>query len=201
MTAPISHRIRRSATRLLGRQWDVPSLGRVTIVGPTTENLALIDQMWPDARHPSHVHGGWRWAAISKACEDRYIIVSDGSEPREPIAIWGSKSASKITLEERSYYRLDFIEVNPTLRGKHPIAATFALATVAMRARERGATGVVLAAFNVDGVGRAYEARGAVRGHPKGWSCPSDLVPYTFEEPALERLERSIHGLEITKAK
>ena len=199
--APISQRIRRSATRLLGRQWDLPMLGRVTVVGPTTESLALIDQLWPDARHPSHVHGGWRWGAISKACEDHFVIVSDGGDPQEPIAIWGSKSASTITLEGRSYYRLDFIEVRPDLRGELPMAATFALATVAMRARERRATGIVLAAFNIAGVGRAYEARGAVRGCPKGWSCPSDLVPYTFEEPALDRLERETNELETTKAK
>jgi hypothetical protein len=70
-----------------------------------------------------------------------------------------------------------------------------------MRARERGAKGIVLAAFNVDGVGRAYELRGAAPGCPKGWSHDPNLVPYTFEEPALERLEGSIHELETTKAK
>lgn len=103
--------------------------------------------------------------------------------------------------EGLSYYRLGFIEVRPDLRGRHPIAATFALATVAMRARERGASRLILAALSIEGVGRAYEARGAVQRCPKGWSCPPDLVPYVFEEPALERLESETNALEIKKTK
>jgi hypothetical protein len=165
------------------------------------EILAEIDASWPQDRRPNDVHDCWRWTEISPTLSDLFIVYVIEGDKRQPIAIWGAKKASPLDLPEGPRYRLDYIEVAPNLRGTDTsVAATFALATVAMRAREVGASGIVLAAFPMEGLGRAYEARGAVQRTPKGWEFPANLVPYVFGPEALDRLAGFVDDLETPES-
>ena len=189
-------------SRLTGNRWDVPHLGTVTIGGLTLEVLAEIDATWPQARRPDDAHGCWRWTEIAPTLDDLFIVYVQEVVQRWPIAIWGAKRASPLDLPEGPRYRLDYLEVAPNLRGTDTsVAATFALATVAMRALEVGASGIVLAAFQVAGLRRAYEARGAVQRAPKGWEFPAGLVPYVLGPEALDRLEGFADDFESPEAK
>jgi hypothetical protein len=169
--------------------------------GVSFETLAEIDATWPKDRRPSDVHDCWRWNEIARTLSDLFIVYVVEGDKRRPIAIWGAKTASPLDLPEGSRYRLEYLEVAPNLRGTDTsVAATFALATVAARAYEVGAAGIVLAAFPVEGLGHAYEARGAVQRGPKGWEFPENLVPYVFGPEALARLKGFADDLETPEA-
>ena len=107
----------------------------------------------------------------------------------------GEQGGSPVALGDTKYYRLDYLEVAPTRRGDGQTFA-LAMALVSKRAAEHRAEGVVLTAFRIDGVVRAYEYLGAERGAPPGWNYPSQLVPLTFKQPALAKLRELIDGLE-----
>lgn len=178
----------------------MPEIGAVSVGGTSPESIAEIDTNWPPNRRPSDVHQTWLWSEIAPNLCDAFIVYGSTGLP---LAIWGSTKCAPITLPEGRFYRLDFFEVTPTLRGVgSSVAATFALAAIATRALELGASGIVLAAFPVEGLGRSYESRGAVQRSPKGWDFPSNLVPYLFDLEALKRLEGFADELlEIDEAK
>jgi hypothetical protein len=102
------------------------------------------------------------------------------------MAIWGSRLSRVLKLPEGAFYRPDYLEIDPRRRGG--TLGLFILSLVAARTLEIGAIGIVLSTFQVDGLVEFYEAAGATRGAPRGWSCPRLLVPLTFRRPALEML-------------
>lgn len=186
-------------SKLKTLRWDVPGLGIVAISGTTPALLEEIDRAWPPLRRLTDVHHAWRWADLARDLAETFVVTSSDEAP---LAIWGSKRSSALKLPSGAFYRLDNLEVSPTLRGADSaIAATFTLSVIGYRAKELGATGIVLATFSVEGIGKAYEARGATRGAPKGWDYPADLVPYVFGPDAVETLEGYAHELENQESK
>ena len=170
-------------TKLSQMRWDVPGVGAVTVRAATFNDCAAIDVAWPPSRRPADVHHVWRWADIWKSLKDCLVVV----EGARPVAIWGSTVGRPLKLTGTTCYRLDYLEIAPAHRGQ--ILGAFLTTIIASRALELGATGIVLTTFPVPGLVEFYEGMGAVRGAPRGWSYPKELVALTFELPALRRLK------------
>lgn len=176
-------------TKLTLLRWDVPSVGAVIVRAATFNDCAAIDDAWPSSRRPADVHHAWRWVDISKSLKDCFVV----AEGDRPVAIWGSTVSRPLKLAGTTYYRLDYLEIAPAHRGE--ILGAFLTAVIASRALELGAAGIVLTAFPVPGLVEFYEGVGAVRGSPRGWSHPKELVALTFELSALRRLKELADAL------
>lgn len=175
--------MRSAPTTLTRLRWDIPDVGIVIVRAATFNNCVAIDATWPPSRRPADVHHAWRWVDIWSSLKDCFVIMDSEC----PVAIWGSSVSRPLQLAGTTYYRLDYLEISPAHRGK--ILGAFSTAVIAFRASELGATGIVLTAFHVPGLVEFYEKMGAVRGAPRGWSHPKELVPLTFELSALQRLK------------
>jgi hypothetical protein len=121
---------------------------------------------------------------------ERFALV-DGTDV--PMAFWCGTKRGPITLPEGPFYRLDYMEVHPRLRGG-PLSV-FMVALWACRALELGANGIVLSAFPAEGLLAFYRRAGAVERQPRGWNQPRGLVPFVFERPLLEELKGYADGL------
>lgn len=182
---------RTKATTLTNRLWRAADLGEVR-VGTGTVNLAkTLDAEWWRHRRDSDIHLAWQWASIVSDAREAFVVTADG----KPIAIWASKLGSPIVLGPERFYRLDYLEIAPTCRGDGQTSVLL-FGLIAKRAEEHAATGIILAAFQIDKLINAYHALGAERGAPRGWHYPKELVPLTFRRSALARLRRLIDGLE-----
>lgn len=179
------------ATSLTNRVWAAADLGDVRVGTATTDVATALDTMWSVRRGSDDIGLAWRWADIVPDMREAFVVLAKGA----PIAIWASKLGSPVVLGGQKYYRLDYLEIDPARRGDGQTSAIL-LGLIAKRAAEHTATGVVLAAFCIDGLIRAYEYLGAERGAPPGWNHPVQLVPLTFKQPALSRLRELIDDLE-----
>lgn len=155
------------ATHLTGKVWVAADLGEIRLATATNAVASLIDQTRPPHRGEEDIHLAWRWADIVRDMREAYVVRAD----EELLAIWASKVGSPIAPGDTKYYRLDYLEIAPTRRGDGQTFA-LAMALVSKRAAEHRAEGVVLTAFRIDGVVRAYEYLGAERGAPPGWNYP-----------------------------
>lgn len=98
-------------------------------------------------------------------------------------------------LPEGEFYRLDYLEADPFHRRRDGVVSALLLGLVAGRALERGAAGVLLTAFPVDGLRQFYVSAGAAEGKPKGWNAPKSLLSFVFRSAALEHLKEVTDGL------
>lgn len=161
----------------------MPRLGLVHLVRATAADCARIDAEWSSLRRPEDVHQAWLWSEMIQTMRDAFVLVGDA-----PLAIWGSAKGSPIELPEGRFYRLDYLECHPSLRGQG-VAGLFALATIAKRARELDAAGIVLAAFNEPKLVEFYVGAGAEQRQPRGWTVPRNLIPCVFGAVAVDSLE------------
>lgn len=173
----------RPTSALLQKLWDVPEVGRVSVVIPATPLLVRLDAEWPALRRATDIHQPWRWQALMAGKRDTFAVLQ-GSHP---LGLWCNARAAPLTLPEGRFYRLDNIEIHPARRGS--VIGPFLLSLVATRALELGASSVVLAAFPIMGLAQAYLRAGAVQRCPRGWNCPRELIPFVFESDALLRLK------------
>lgn len=180
----------RRHSKLEGRWWNVPQVGRVTLAKPSTDLVAAVDREWSRQRPASDWHQTWRWQQILDGVQEAYALVS---ADHAALALWSSKKKKPIKLPEGTFYRLDNLEVVPASRGG--VVGTFTLALIAARATELDADRIVLAAFPIRGLCEAYERAGAIGRCPQGWNCPRNLVPFVFEPAAVELLKAFADGL------
>jgi hypothetical protein len=167
------------------QRYDVPTLGTVEVTEATNDDCEAIDGLWPKLRRPTDLHQPWRWAQIAYKAEECVAIFRDGVA----LAIWAS-FRPVITLPDGCYYRLDYLEMHPELRGTETgqVVGAFLLAAISMRSTEVGAAGIVLKAFQVPGIIKYYTAAGAEQRLPRGWNCERLLVPLVFEKEPFDRL-------------
>jgi hypothetical protein len=100
------------------------------------------------------------------------------------MALWCSAKAQPLKLREGKFYRLDYFELDPRLRGGE--AGVLAFALVAARARDVGADGIVLATWPP--LRRFYEGIGGVERELVGWRAPANLITFVFTTDALANL-------------
>ncbi len=143
------------ATSLTNKVWAAADLGEVRVGTATLEVARALDVTWSPRRGGDDIHFAWRWADIVPDMREAFVVSAKG----EAIAIWGSKLGSPIELGGQKYYRLDYLEVDPARRGDGQTSALL-FGLIAKRASEHGATGIVLAAFSIDGLIQAYEYLG-----------------------------------------
>lgn len=178
------------ATNLLNLCWRLPDGALVRVTSAMHDQLAAIDVSWPARRPPTDVQHAWRWSDIVPDMREAFIMTIDD----RPAAVWSTKVGG-VELEGRTFYRLDYLELDPDRRGDGQTAAAL-FGLIAKRVAEHRAEGVVLAAFNEPKLLQAYEYLGAEQGAPRGWNHPPGLVPLTFKQSALDRLRELIDGLE-----
>lgn len=171
--------------------WRVedPAVPLLRIAAATPALVAQADDEWSRTRLRGDIHNSWAWTEILKRTRDTFVMVdADGAAA----GAFASTHSTPILLSGKPYYRLDFLEVAPRYRGGE--VGAVALGIVGYRARELGASGIVLAAFNVPGLVTFYESLGAKRGAPRGWNVPPRVLPLHFDEDALDRLEAIAHA-------
>ncbi len=169
-------------SKLLAHRWDLDGAGRVRLVIPSAARLQEVDDAWPAGRAPTDAHRHWRWATLAAKAVERFAILDEAGRTA---AVWCS-AKRETRLEGRRYYRLDYLEVRPDLRGG--AAGAFTLALTGTRAAELGCQGLVLAAFlPLTGF---YARAGGVQRLPPGWTIEKGLVPFVFEGPAFENFQR-----------
>lgn len=179
-----------NASVLLGTRWDVPSVGVVALTQATLTLLARADRAWPPMRRPADAHLHWRWSAIAARARERFALVApDG----EPLALWCSARSRPVRLLRGLFYRLDYVEVDPTRRGT--ALGPFTFAVCATRALELGCDGLVLGSLAE--AGPFYERLGGERRREAGWREGPDLLPYVFDRETLEGLQERARDVEI----
>jgi hypothetical protein len=176
---------------LPGSRWVVPDIGEVTIITGSVDVGARIDLQWRARRSDMDALLAWNWAEIVADMREAFAVCVAG----EPVAIWASKLGSCAQLQGKPYYRLDYLELDPERRGDGR-TSTLLAGMIAKRAAEHRARGIVLAAFPSEKLVKFYESLGASRGGPKGWNCPPELVPLTFEQAALDNLRELIDAFQ-----
>lgn len=175
---------------LHGRLWEVDGVGQVAVQLPRKETLADVDRTWSALRPENHQNIHWRWEAILRGRPERLTIVDAASQI---VAIWCSKKYRPLRLPEGKFYRLDYLEVHPQLRGGD--LGLFALSMVAARAIELECDGLVLA--SLPGTKKFYEESGGEQRMPDGWEIGRGLVPFVFLRQVLEQLKEEADELII----
>ncbi len=161
---------------LSGRCWSVTGVGQCRVVLPALASLSAIDTDWKSRRKETDVHL-WEWADIAVGAKDLFAI---RTELGVTVGLWMS-GAGAISLPSGRFYRLDFLEVDPDLRGGD--LGYLAFAMVVARAEELGCAGIVLAAYQ-DNV-QVYLNFNGKMGPIRGWQVPEGLVPFEFSGDAL----------------
>ncbi|WP_441290799.1 GNAT family N-acetyltransferase [Sorangium sp. KYC3313] len=175
--------------QFLGQRWDLPDVGKVTAVEPTADLLAQADRVWPEFRRESDLHRHWVWSDLMGPMEDRFALVDSGGQV---VSLWCSLKKRPIKLIEGTFYRLEYVEIDPRHRGSSLGGFTVGLA--AARAVEAGCDGLVLAALPTDGLKRVYERLGGVQRLPYRWQIARELIPFVFPQDAITKLKDLTDG-------
>lgn len=175
----------REPTQLIGRRWVVPPIGRLTASDASLTVLDSADETWPPLRHEGDWHHSWRWRQLVAGYVEAFSLRRDGNTPA---ALWCSHKRQPMQLPSGRYYRLDYMEIDPTLRGG--VLGAFTVGVIAARALELKSDGIVLGTLPTHHA--LYTRFGASESAPKGWNPPKGLVPYTFDWDALQRLKEMV---------
>jgi hypothetical protein len=179
-----------NTSRLLAVQWDVPSVGVVAFDQATAALLAKADRQWPPMRRVADANLHWLWSTIAARAHERFALVTpDG----DLLALWCSSRSKPLSLPGGLFYRLDYIEIDPSRRGT--ALGPFTFAVCATRALELGCDGLVLGALPQ--VGSFYQRLGGVQRREFGWQEGQNLLPYAFDREALEELQDRACDVEV----
>ena len=187
MTRP---RTPRPVSRLIGRVWKLPDVGRVTAVTPTAALLAQADGSWPGLRLRTDWHHHWRWTNLMEGMEERFGLVDAAGHP---VALWCGLRRRLLRLPTGAAYRLDYFEIDP--RYRRGSLGLFAFAVAGTRALELDAQYLVFGALPP--VATFYERAGGARGAVPGWNVARGLIPFQFTRDALTRLEDLAGGFAV----
>ncbi len=146
-----------------------------------------IDSRWSPARPSDAVNRHWRWVRIAERAHARFALIADDGTPAVALAMNRSRL---LELPDGPHARLDYFEVAPSSRGG--VLGLLGLGVVAHLALEDGAVGLVLGSVDTAQAIRFYEKMGGERGAARGWSAPSELIPFGFDRAALEALRQEV---------
>lgn len=125
---------------------------------------------------------------------DRFALVTMDDDV---LALWCSRKSTPISPPGAGFYRLDYLEVEPSRRAAR--VGAFALALAAKRAKEAGASGLLLAA--IPNVASFYQELGFSRRAAPGWNTEVGLVAYELKGGGYDALaEKADAFLEETAA-
>jgi hypothetical protein len=178
---------------LIGACLDLEESGELQVVCPTSTLARAADAAWSEATRSRLVD--WSWLRLVNDYPEALCLVDASGAPR---ALFCSRRRRPLKLPGGTRYELGYIEIHPDDRGG--ALGYYALATAAVRAREVGATGLVLGAIPEPGLVRFYSALGAKQGNVKGWVHPRGLLPFFFSEAVLIELEQDFDAARKAKA-
>jgi len=170
---------RQVSTDLLRKRWRFGE-DDCRLLIPSLRFLESVDELWPSLRVPAGPEAHWKWQVLAGEVRERFALVDSANSAR---AVWCS-GKPKAQLEAQTFYRLDYLEIRPDVRGAR--WGAFALSLVAKRAAELGCSGVLLASF--EQTAAFYERLGASSRAVRGWKYPRSLKPYVFEGDAFLEL-------------
>lgn len=167
---------------LVGARWELDD-SSATVIVAECDNGRWADENWERVADASNSH--WNWYELISANSERFALIST-SKHSEVLALWCSAKEEGIVLDGIRYYRLDYFEIAPTVRGG--IVGQLTIALIATRALELRCKGMVLQALPEPSLVSWYERLGAKQYLPRGWSRIGNLVPMVFEEAVLQAL-------------
>lgn len=160
-------------------------------IGWEDPRVASVDATWPAHRQATDLHRGWRWSQILEGRPERFAVLDQDDRI---VALWCSTAYRLLKLDGASYYRLDYFEIDPQLRGTTfgPLAAGF----FASRCVEMDAAGIVFGALPSPGLVAWYKAKlGATDASPKGWIVQPGLVPLLIRRDRADILKEYLDAL------
>lgn len=164
------------------------------------ELVTRIDEEWPMGRRVSDLHD-WSWCEIHRRFRlhgEVLAVVEDAATPSacaSPLAVWASRKRRAIALPGGSFWRLDYIEVNPSERGG--AFGAIAVALAATHALRQGADGILLG--SVAELQKFWEAVGAQQRGERGWQPARGLLPFVIGPKSMAELAEMAHEHEIDK--
>jgi GNAT superfamily N-acetyltransferase len=167
----------------------VGAIGRLRVVEPSAAQLTAVDATWPSARRPTDWHGAWRWIDLTAGKVEVFAVVDSADRV---LGLWCSVKHKPIQLPDGLFYRPDYLEIAPDVRGQE--VGVFLFLLIAARALELGAQGIVLGTWEV--LRQFYGGLGGVERRPRGWNLEANLVPFTFDAETLADLKAALDRME-----
>lgn len=171
----------------IGRTWDLGEDGVVTLkdAGLTVADAA--ESLWRSRGERRLVDWSWRKIVLQSHETLAFTDPTGG-----PVALWASAPERLLVLPNDGLcYRLDFLEIDPALRGG--VVGYYAVAVACDRALEAGADNLVLAALP-DSRRFWEETIGATVGRIHGWHVPGTLLPCRVDRAIMEDLRRDANA-------
>ena len=166
---------------MCGRKWAIDPVGEMVMAEVTMDILMDIDRTWPQTRPASDLTLGWRWREIANGQVEVFALLDAGGAAA---AIWCSHRKRPLVLPDGPHYRLDYLEVRPKDRKTAIGGLVFGI--IAERALELGSVGLVLGTWDTHV--RYYKSLGGRQELALGWTVPNGLLPFCFDQAALQRL-------------
>jgi hypothetical protein len=169
---------------LLVRRWAVAPLGNLSVREATTNDGFSVQEAWESGWPAGWTNAHWSWPRILQRHDERFALIA---EDDRVLGLWCGRKPGVLHLSGIKCYQPTYLERAPLLA---PELAPFLFTLIAARARELGATAMVLGALDAPGICRFYEAAGGQRrGWPKAFKAGPNLVPYFFDSATLQDLE------------
>ena len=179
----------RLPSSLAKKRWLVRDRGLFRVADVTSPLVDAIDDQWPSLRRPTDWHHEWRWRQLTEGKREVFAVVNDSGEPA---GIWCSGKREPIKLEGGRFYRLDYLELSPELRGGD--MGVFLFLLISARAVEVDADGILLATWPLHR--KFYSDLGGLEGPIRGWNLEPNLVPFKFDREALVGFQSALERLE-----
>lgn len=174
-------RRRNVSSKLFSLTWSIPGVGRVRVGNGGKPDALHADQVWAPMRPSTDTNLHWKWEDILDGTAEQFAV-RRADDPKTTIGLWAAKGT--ITLPaDGALYRLDYAEIDPTLRGG--TLGAFVLAMAAERARETQCRG--LAIPSLPETCKIYERLGAIPG-VAGWNVSPPIAPYRMINGPFRRL-------------
>jgi hypothetical protein len=175
------------------RSWDLPAVGAGSKFATVTlAELEAVDLSWDRDRRSTDTHG-WKWADVLLRTSD--CIYSLGS-PTLPIAALFGARGKLVTLPSGAARRLNYFQIDPTLRGTG--FARAAMAAFARFALDTSATQLLIGSLPDAKVQAFYLSLGAEARAVPGWTAPPGVVPILVSVVTLNELGDRADALEET---
>ena len=179
----------RQPSDLSKKTWTVTAIGKLRVIEPSTALLETVDAEWPNARRPTDWNRAWRWLDLTAGKVEVFAVVNSADRV---VGLWCSAKHKPIQLPDGLFYRPDYFEIAPDVRGQE--IGVFVFLLIAARALELKAQGIVLGTWAV--LTQFYEGLGGVQKKPRGWNLAANLVPFTFDAETLADLKAALDRME-----
>lgn len=176
---------------LLGVTWRVPGIGEVQVIAASAARCCAVDLDWSNRRPPDASNLGWSWGDVHTWAAECFALVL--LPERTTVGLFASKKPV-VRFGNQTYYRLDYIEIDPSYRGGG--LGAFALAFAFKTAIERARDGVLLG--SLPETTAIYEGYGLSTEIPVPWVIDAGLVRFFGPPDVLLALSKEVDPYVVT---